>query len=450
MRVMNPPTLLMEDHREAYFYWTELGIRDHVCLHVDAHLDVSDLKAPGYEVAQSPEINCGNFLLPALANGIVSSLVWVVPEHLPGEESLLDWLQSELQNWLRLRLTDYQSLESVGRRVEGTLLGKPFTVCFAKDLPAIERPVVLDIDIDYFLAADDSLWQSPQELAAHLRGLRPGAITIAYSVQGGYTPPRYRYLAPLTEIALKAPEQAEELWSALHGGPSVGTESGTLSWVPPALLAIEGRLDEAAELEPGYLTQAVDKVSAALMRDQLEQAESHLQNVECPREASFMRGMIALKRRDFALVVKCWGKLLDTEQLGTDTQVYLLTNCGRAYLQSGLFKEARRCLKKAAHLSRNDPEILALLARAENGDGKPEEAAKLFRRSVKLAPALLETGEVRLELAELYLKRGQRGLAERLIRQTLVSESPAFMKLRAEALQMKLALSTQVELGAEE
>ncbi|CAN0136622.1 unnamed protein product, partial [Phaeothamnion confervicola] len=69
----------MEDHRDAYFLWKELAIRDAVCLHVDAHLDISNFKVPEYDL-DCPEVNCANFLLHACREKIVAHTIWVIPD----------------------------------------------------------------------------------------------------------------------------------------------------------------------------------------------------------------------------------------------------------------------------------------------------------------------------------------------------------------------------------
>ena len=414
----------MEDHREAYFFWKELGLKNHACLHVDAHLDVSNLKAPAYETARHPEINCGNFLLPALNEDILSSLIWVVPDHLPGGEDLLDWTRVELQNWLRLDLSDYMSLHKLGERVEGCLLGKPLTVCRSEDTPAMNAPFVLDIDIDYFLDPDDGLWQTPVELVQQMACSAPAATTIAYSVQGGYTPVQYRYLAPLTELALRDPKAATLIWNARQDDSPISED-----W------------PEWAKPEVGASVKPIDRVSAALMRGLISQAESHLLEVEDQRELIFMTGLIALRKGELGKASQRWQALLEDHGLEEKTRLYLLTTCARAQLNAGRFREAVETLELTGTAARHDSEIVALQARAQVGLEHLEQATKLFRTAIRLSPELLETAEIRLELADLYIRRGQNALAERLINQTLRGDTPGFMKVRAEALKLRLALA---------
>ena len=437
------PTRLMEDHRDAYFFWKELGLAGLPCLHVDAHLDVSDLKAPGNELVYSPEINCGNFLLPAMREDIVSSLIWVIPEHLPGGEELLDWSYTELQNWLHLELSDYMSLKQVGRRVEGTLLDKPFVICFSGDIPDLQGPVLLDIDVDYFLSPTDEIWQSPAILAEQLGGLTPAATTIAYSLLGGYTPPVHRYLGPLMELCLEDNELGGKIWEGLSQSiPQVQGEWPL--WTRAAAEALQGNLQGALEFDPAYAVQPIDRVCGAMMRSRFEEAEKCLAEVINPTESRFIEGMLFFRSRRFSQAADIWEELLAKERLDGQTEVYLRTLCGRSLLEAQQPEDALKTLTCAAGLSRRDSEITYLSARALVALKRMEEAAKFYRKAIKFAPHRLETAALKLELAEVYLALSQSSLAARLLHQVVSGHTPGFMKLRAEALKLKLHLGKNI------
>lgn len=197
---------------QTLVFWRDLGLQGLTCIHVDAHLDVQDsgLSAelmsqfldgvPPQHLRGTPELpwgglHCGNFLYPALVSGLVSHLVWVVPPHLLEEgKSLLSWAREEVGRWVDLTLEEWSGLRAVSSasngatRVEGTLCGQRFTLCLAEGLPALEGPVALDIDVDYFVRPDDSLWSSPESLAQELQGLTVEILTVATSLEGGYTP----------------------------------------------------------------------------------------------------------------------------------------------------------------------------------------------------------------------------------------------------------------------
>lgn len=435
------PTRLMEDHRDAYFFWKELGLRGLPCVHVDAHLDLGNLKAPCNEAVVSPEINCGNYLLPAIEEGIVGALVWVIPDHLPADMPLLDWTYQELQNWLHLDLADFTSLRQQEGSVTGRLLGVPFELCFSHSVPAITGPVLLDIDIDYFLSPDDSLWQSPMDLAGRVAHLKPAAVTVAYSVQGGYTPVRHRFLGPLMQLSLQEPQEARQLWEALTGdGDGEETALDQPEWVRAAVLARAGRLDHAAKLDPGYRVQPIDTVCGALMRGRWQQAREALKMLTDPVESAFMTGMVSFRAGQLREACECWQALMAEHPLDPGTRLYLLTLCGRAWLGAGAPEQAEAVLRQALSLQRQDAEVLYLLARAQVDGGALEEAARSYRKAIKLAPEKLETLSLKLELAEVYGRLGSHSLAARLVQQVLSGDTPGFMKVRAEALNLKLLL----------
>lgn len=428
----------MEDHRGAYFLWRELGLRGQTCLHVDAHLDVSDLKTPSCDHSFYPEINCGNFLTPALREGIIDALIWVLPGHLTQCECLLNWTRQELQNWLHLELEDYLSLKMEGGRVEGNLLGAPFTVCTSDHLPEIEGPLVLDIDVDYYLDPQDNLWQTPLQLADHLRHLNPEALTVAYSVEGGYTPVRHRPMGPLTVLALAQPDQAQKIWQSLEEQSPL--DKGAPAWLQAAAAARAGDFARAAQWDPGYRKDPADLASAAQMREQYALAKAHLKRVKDLQEKSFLSALVAFKEGAFLSAAELWSELLSSQDLDRHSRLFLFTFCGRAYSAAGLAEQAFRCFQEGLRLDRDDSELSYLAARTCVQLSRLSEAARLYRRAIKLAPMRLKTAEITLELAEVYLSMGQAGFAERLLKSLLRSRVPGFIKFKAEGLALKTAL----------
>jgi len=311
--------------------------------------------------------------------------------------------------------------------------------------------MVLDIDVDYYLSPRDDVWQDPLALSAHLQHFRPTALTVAYSVQGGYTPVRHRYLGPLTVLALSEPALAQDLLEKFQSlQPTLVKEQPEWSreqpiWVQAAAAALSGDLERAASLESGYRVQPIDKVSAAMLRHQYPLARHHLQNVSDPLESHYMKGMLAFREQNFNLAADTWSEMLDRESLEPRTLIYLLIFCGRAFAAAGRDKEALERFQQAREVDSTDSEAAFLAARSLVALKQLSEAARLYRRAIRLAPSRLETAEIRLELAEVYLDLGQKGLAERLLQLTLRAELPGFMKLRAEALKLKSALGKRFE-----
>ena len=122
---------MFDDHYESFCTWREAGLKGLTCVHVDAHLDVMSVgfnKESLEGIAQSktreelerfrgnPRLpwggfHCGNYLFPALKDGTVKELIWVLPAHIIGGETFVDGVRQEVQNWLDLRLATINFLD---------------------------------------------------------------------------------------------------------------------------------------------------------------------------------------------------------------------------------------------------------------------------------------------------------------------------------------------------
>lgn len=208
---------LFDDHHEALVAWREAGLTDLTCIHVDAHLDVSAdgfsqeslaglastrTRADFSRFRGQPKLpwgglHCGNYLYPALVDGTVTTLIWVVPRELIDKDSFLQSARQNLQGWVDFTLEEYRSFHTQNGWIEGRYLGRRLVVCTCDHVPPLrpEAKVALDIDVDYFIRLrDDTVWQTPQELREILGDLQPVALTVATSCEGGYTPPHHRFL----------------------------------------------------------------------------------------------------------------------------------------------------------------------------------------------------------------------------------------------------------------
>jgi hypothetical protein len=98
-------------------------------------------------------------------------------------------------------------------------LNKPLTVCSLDALPQIQEDILLDIDTDYLAIPHVSYREHdrhealpwcwpPDRLVARLRAaeLRAEIVTIAYSVESGYTPLKWKYLGDELAMRLKQPD----------------------------------------------------------------------------------------------------------------------------------------------------------------------------------------------------------------------------------------------------
>lgn len=253
-------------------------------MHLDAHHDL-------WRAPDASALSIANFLSIALLEGVVRELYWVVPDPTFDDGAGRAAVGAHLRALGRQYAQPAPPRWEPGR-VRTTLLGCPVTVCALRSVPNIAEPVLLDVDVDYLLIPRVAFgewdrhtalpWHWPAELAPKLATLRPELVTIAYSVNGGYTPMRWKYLgvelaarlgggAGTSEQELRAFDQMRAAAEAELGGDPLMAEQrylaaadavGAAAWFSLAhLLAARGRLDEARahlararELDPSYRT----------------------------------------------------------------------------------------------------------------------------------------------------------------------------------------------------
>jgi tetratricopeptide (TPR) repeat protein len=274
----------VENHDAAYEVWKGARVRHRTLLHLDAHHDM-------HWVADVRDITIGNFIARALADDLLEAVYWVVPDGTwtrPGLKGVRRHLQT-----LRRAYPKSGVLHHRETRFEAELLGKRLVVCTLQNLPRIEHPLV-DIDVDYLIMPSASCteglhaalpWCWPSELVRRLSdaGISSDLTTIAYSVEGGYTPLQWKYLGDELSALLSAGEGNHDRLSAMRlmdegamlesRGERVAAErcfldAGTVetAQAPPwyrlsLIAAAEGRTTAAKEyfrravtLDPSYYT----------------------------------------------------------------------------------------------------------------------------------------------------------------------------------------------------
>src|SRR5712691_1169725 len=237
--------VLMEDHDGAYYAWKQAGLRDRVAVHIDAHIDFGwlperDLEAllnlgtlQELENQSSADslwnftgrprdklINLGNYLNPALREGILRSVYWVAPDGFFATRGRRAQLEAMLHDMRKANPRALQQIAWSNGVLQAELYGMPLTICPLSQIPRFEEVILLDIDTDFLIInsvspaypnhdhPDPTPWTWPDELVERLRerGLRSDFVTIAYSVEGGYTPLDYKYLADDLASLLREPD----------------------------------------------------------------------------------------------------------------------------------------------------------------------------------------------------------------------------------------------------
>lgn len=371
----------MEEHHEAYFAWKQAGIRDGWCWHVDAHLDVGRdglgeqvlqrlSGCPSLAEAQAQGLcgsayvpfgglHCGNYLYAAIRQGIVSRLTWVIPPYLP-QGRLLSWARGHVDGWLDLTVEEFAGFEDKGGFVEGTLLGIPFQLGTWDALPPPTQPVLLDVDLDFYLTAQGEAWAQPGEFPP----LESMLTTLAYSVVGGYTPASQRALA----------------------GAFV---------------------DDVA----GCTGTALDAAAALVRLGQYAEALNALNSLpEGNVGVLYLRGTCYhhLGRHDEALgVFQHLACVLEGASKG-----YVLGLCSEQLLALQRPEEALRLALEAQRESPGDYRLFWAAALALEASGQLRPATQMLRRGIQLAGSYLFGLQMRLVLARLYKKQGKAGLAK--------------------------------------
>lgn len=375
----------MEEHHQAYFHWKELGIKNAWCWHFDAHLDIGregldPLRMSNIASSKSAEevaqknalgncylpwggLHCGNYLYPAIKEGIVSRLTWIIPPYLPTDD-LLNWARRHLDGWFELSLAEHASLSVKDGSVSGTVLGIPIEIAVWQALKPPSLPILLDIDLDYFLTTEGSSWCEPDEVATTIKDWQSLCTTVAYSVKGGYTPTEERRLG---KAFLKNP------------------------------------------LEPGYAATTLDKATTLYRCNRYPEAISALAALkdEHPVESSYYIGSCQQKLENFAAALSAWEPLCLHPQLPTDGRAYLYGLCGEVSLKLKLYKEAIILAQLGSKLAPHDYRHPWTEAVAVESLGDVKKAIKLVRRALRLAENTMFGLRARLALARLYRRNGQ-------------------------------------------
>lgn len=368
----------MEEHCEAYFAWKQAGLRGAWCWHVDAHLDIgrdgldeATLQALAdcstYEQAQQRGLcgdpfvpwgglNCGNYLYAAIRHGMVGRLTWVIPPDLP-VGGMLSWARQHLNGWFDLRISESVELKEQNGHVSGTILGIPFSVGTAAALPVPTEPVLLDVDLDYFLTTRGELWAESADFP-------PSRFTtVAYSVKGGYLSEEYRRLAG--------------------------------AWVQDV---------------SGYSPDDVDR-AAGLMRLQRYDEALPLLAGQTSAAAAYLRGTCYYHQARHDLALATWREMLGRSDLPPAARAYVGGLASEALCHLERPREALEYAQAAQTHVEPDYRLLWATAGAYEKLGELRKATQMIRRALPLAESYVFSLQMRLALARLYKMQDKHGLA---------------------------------------
>jgi len=241
--------VMMENHNEAYLAWRGAGLKNKILVHLDAHIDfawmrdkdpLKILEAEGTDElerilkdrsswnlsAKAPDelVNIGNYVYPAMKDNIVKEFFWVLPDPIwrsPKERRAVKRNLKEILNSGHAQ--QRQISETKEGNITAKIYGRNIIVCDLAGLPELSEPVLLDIDVDFLTTESISgynlyrdikrvkPWVWPGDLINRLKQKKmiTDFITIAYSVEGGFTPLKYKYLGDDLKALFRNPSSDE-------------------------------------------------------------------------------------------------------------------------------------------------------------------------------------------------------------------------------------------------
>jgi len=220
--------IMMEDHDKAYYAWKEASVKDGILVHIDAHIDfgwlpdkdLSEISVTSeheldsllenqplwnpFLKSRNKMIHIGNYIFPAMKQDIVKTFYWVVPDDSWKSRKGRKFIRRQLNQLTRVKKYAQKSIEVHKNYFHCRVFDKDIFVLSLDNLKTFDGPVLLDIDVDFLLTRhiwDDlrpkrtpwiSAKQLVQRLSPKIKTIQ--ILTIAYSVEGGFTPLEYKHL----------------------------------------------------------------------------------------------------------------------------------------------------------------------------------------------------------------------------------------------------------------
>jgi Tfp pilus assembly protein PilF len=250
---------LMENHDRSYFLWREAAFKNRILVHIDAHHDM-------WWVDSNRALTIANYICGALRERIVREIYWVVPDGTWENPAGRKALSNHLKELLKTYRGDPAGTKWEHHRVRASVMGCALVICSLDTLPAFSEDVLLDIDTDYLTiprvsyrtedVLDPVPWRSPEELTEILRStvLSTDFVTIAYSVEGGYTPLAWKYLGDELATRLGHPDQKDRADAYLRMREGIVARlQGDVAQAENCFRAVGDRLGAAPYFHLAYL-----------------------------------------------------------------------------------------------------------------------------------------------------------------------------------------------------
>lgn len=413
---------LVEDHDEVLKLWRRQGIKGLDLVHLDAHIDfgyffakppekllkeaksLKDLKARleyslnylHYERDFNKQINIGNYIYPAIEEGIVNNFYWVIP----GKSKEFKRSHKTIKRILRqiARFADNKRLSIEDDRngiISTQCLGRKLIVCSLDNLPRLTEDVLLDIDID-FLVIDCILdagntknvgkrkpWISLTELLNLLKERVdvPKVTTISYSVNGGWTPIEYKHFAD--ELAFQlAPFKFKRRFEIKQRAAryfSLFDATGKKQYY-----------DSAIKLNPTYRCMDNNYGPLYLSKRRFSLAQQEFKRIlgvdKNNAGALLGLGEVALQKKNFNKAKKCYSCALrfTNGRLFNKIKGQTMFKLAKAEFALRNFKRAKGFLLKYKAINSLEPESYYLLGRVFEKEKEFTKAALFYKDAIRL------------------------------------------------------------------
>lgn len=425
--MFNDNIALIEDHHEALRIWREKKIKNLDLVHIDAHLDfgfyaakpikqvideaksVKDLKASleqslaftRYERDFEKQTNIGNYIYPAMREGIIRDFYWVIPGGAKEFRELRKHLRTLIKNLTkqdphRAKVRNQRSEAGNSKnRIETFLMGRRLVIITLEHLPVFNNKVLLDIDTDFLVV--DSLksanstsmigkrkpWIQPREFVSILREKikNPKFITIAYSVNGGFTLMKYKHLGD--EIACYL---APQHFDARFKRNFKASEYFNLF----CSTGEKGHYQKAVEINPAYRAEDNNYGSLYLSLRKFSLAQDEFLKVlkVDPKNPACLLGLgnIALERKDYKKARKYFSSALNSKNNRLFSKVKNRSLSGLASAEFNLkhFDKAKELLSRFQTLEPLQPQSYYLLARIFEKERDFERSARFYKDTIRL------------------------------------------------------------------
>jgi tetratricopeptide (TPR) repeat protein len=376
---------LIENHDAAYVIWRDAGVKDRILIHVDSHHDMW--------WCESPELlNIANFVSQALRDKMVRAVFWVVPDQSLATPQYRSVIARQLRNLSKDYPNETGGIRQEKRHILATALGKQITVCSLASLPRFEESVLLDIDIDFMVirrvtnsafSDNDTLpWCWPNNLLLRLQkaSVYSDLITIAYSVEGGYTPLQWKYLGD--ELALRLRNRFAD-FDSLRGMECIG--EAACAAASGDLAVAEASLTEAMERLP---CSAAPSYHLAYLYGKMGRKE---EGMALYQQALSIDKTYQTSYSSFGLV-HYWGGRLDEAEDAyrqtldlNPTDASALMGLGRVEMRRRKWEDAEHLLRRSLELDPNGIDACRALAVVLTKTKRPFEAIEYWEKSLRLA-----------------------------------------------------------------